>query len=136
MKTSGYSGKPLAQKLVLKEGHRIATMNAPPELPVALGPLPDEIEILGPSSGEADLVLLFSREARTLETEFARAVRRIRPAGMIWVAWPKRASKVSSDLTEDRESEIGLALGFVDVKVCAMADVWSGLEFVRRLKDR
>ena len=136
MQTPGYSGKPLAQKLGLKEGHRIATVNAPPELPVALGPLPDEIEIVGPSARDVDVVLLFARDAKTLESAFSAAVRRIRTAGMIWVAWPKRASKVETDLTEDRVREIGLAAGLVDVKVCAMTDVWSGLKFVRRLKDR
>lgn len=136
MVTPGYSGKPLAQKLGLKEGHRISTVNAPPELPVALGPLPDDIELVGPAAREVDVVLLFARDAKTLDAEFTAATTRIRTAGMIWVAWPKRAAKAGTDLTEDRVREIGLTAGLVDVKVCAMTDVWSGLKFVRRLKDR
>jgi hypothetical protein len=83
-----------------------------------------------------DCVILFADEARTLESRIARWAKRLTPAGMLWVAWPKKASKVVTDVTEALVRNTGLDSGLVDVKICAVNDVWSGLKFVRRLKDR
>lgn len=80
--------------------------------------------------------MLFAERAGLLEQELAPAAAALTQSGMLWVAWPKRSSGVATDLTEDRVREIGLATGLVDVKVCAMTNVWSGLKFVRRLADR
>lgn len=129
----GYSGKPLAPKLGLRGPCRLRFLHAPPELADWLGPLP-----AGAVEAEADLdfILLFTGSAGSLRAEFAPAAHRLAPAGMLWVAWPKKSSKVPTDLTEDVVRVIGLEAGLVDVKVCAVSDIWSGLKFVRRLRDR
>jgi len=128
----GYSGKPLAAKLGVKSGHRVALLGAPPEFPAALEPLPADVTFVGPRAGDVDLTLLFSREAAALERAFAAAAGRLAPGGMLWVAWPKKAARQATDLTEDVVRRIGLAAGLVDVKVCAVTEVWSGLKFLRR----
>ena len=133
---AGYSGTPLSQKLGLKAGHRIAMRNAPASLPAALGDLPDGARVVRDGRSQLDVALLFVTSAAELEREFSRWAARLVPAGMLWVGWPKRASKVPTDVTEDVARRIGLAAGLVDVKVCAIDDVWSGLKFVRRLMDR
>ena len=80
--------------------------------------------------------MLFTKSSAALKKEFSRVVKTLAPAGMLWVSWPKKTSGVPTDLTENIIREIGLAAGLVDVKVCAVTDIWSGLKFVRRLKDR
>lgn len=132
----GYSGTPLVQKLGIKPGMRIAIRRAPPEFRDLLAPWPQGAEITTPGGTPLDMVMLFSDRAASLETEFAEAAALLQPAGALWVAWPKKASGVPTDLTENRVRDIGLAAGLVDVKVCAVTDVWSGLRFVRRLADR
>jgi hypothetical protein len=128
---AGYSGKPLNDKVGLKPGDRVALVAAPPTFPAALAPLPAEVGFV--DVGEPfDVGLLFSREAAVLAPTFVEMVGRLRPGGMLWVAWPKRASREPTDLTEDSVRRIGLAAGLVDVKVCAIDEVWSGLKFVRR----
>ena len=80
--------------------------------------------------------MLFTKSSTALKKEFPGVAKRLAPAGMLWVSWPKQASGVPTDLNENIVREIGLAAGLVDVKVCAVTDIWSGLKFVRRLKDR
>jgi hypothetical protein len=133
---AGYSGKPLPRKLGVKAGHRIALRHAPPGFASGLGPLPEGVELVDLAGSPLDLVLLFCSRAAVLAADFARAAASLSDAGMLWVAWPKRASGVATDLTGDRVREHGLAAGLVDVKVCAIDETWSGLKFVRRLKDR
>jgi hypothetical protein len=133
---AGYSGTPLARKLGLKEGQRIALYNAPAEVPSLLGPVPPGISWRSDLRPALDGVLLFAPMAATLDAAIGAAAAALTPAGMLWVAWPKRAAKVATDLTEDRVRAYGLAVGLVDVKVCAISDVWSGLKFLRRLRDR
>jgi hypothetical protein len=94
------------------------------------------VELIGPRTRTADCVLLFSTSSAHLEKTFGQTVPLLPPAGMLWVAWPKKASKVETDLTEDIVRRIGLVAGLVDVKVCAVNEIWSGLKFVRRLRDR
>jgi hypothetical protein len=132
----GYSSKPLVAKLDLKPGHRFQLREAPDRFEAELGALPAGAELVGARAKEADCVLLFSTGSGHLEKAFAKAVALLPPAGMLWIAWPKKASKVETDLTEDLVRRIGLAAGLVDLKVCAVTEVWSGLKFVRRLKDR
>ena len=133
---AGYSGKPLAEKLGLRPGHHYAVLHAPSEVLAAMEPLPAGVVAKGAEARELDLVLLCSRERAALVAEFPRAAARLRPAGMLWVAWPKKASKQPTDLTEDVVRAVGLAAGLVDVKVCAVDETWSGLKFVRRKTDR
>jgi len=132
----GYSGKPLIRKLGVKPGHRLILRGAPNGFETELRPLPEGVALGGHGARTADCVLLFSTSSAHLEKAFRQAVPLLPPAGMLWVAWPKKASKVETDLTEDVVRRIGLAAGLVDVKVCAVTDIWSGLKFVRRLKDR
>ena len=129
---AGYSGKPLGDKLGIREGQDVALLNAPPGFMATLGPLPDGARVHQRASPDASVVLLFSRDAAALEREFARAATGLPTGGMLWVAWPKKAAKQQTDLTEDVVRRIGLAAGLVDVKVCAIDETWSGLKFLRR----
>lgn len=134
VKTSGYSGTPLVKKLGIKDGHRIALLGAPRALSLDL-PKGVKVERRA-ASGAFDVILLFTDDKSDLARRFSVAARRLRPNGGLWVAWPKRASGISTDLTEDRVREIALAAGLVDNKVCAIDEVWSGLRCVYRLVDR
>jgi hypothetical protein len=131
----GYSGTPLPKKLGIKPGLRIRLKNAPSEvrseLHEALSQC-DESE----RGNSLDFALFFTSSQTELKKHFAPMARLLHPAGMLWISWPKKASGVPTDLDENMVREIGLAAGLVDVKVCAVTDVWSGLKFVRRLKDR
>jgi hypothetical protein len=120
----------------VKPGHRVLLKSAPDGFEATFNPLPEGVELAGPRVRSADCVMLFSTSRAHLEKAFAQAVLLVPSAGMLWVAWPKKASKVETDLTEDVVRRIGLAAGLVDVKVCAVTEVWSGLKFVRRLRDR
>jgi len=132
----GYSGKTLPAKIGLKNGHHLSLIGAPADVRAQLvEPGNGIIWKRFPTDG-LDCIILFAADQRTLESRFASAAVALMPAGMLWVAWPKKASGMPTDLTEDRVREHGLAGGLVDVKVCAVSDVWSGLKFVRRLKDR
>ena len=133
---AGYSGTPLAQKLGIKSGHRLALVSAPAGFERQLEGLPDAVTIARQARGTADVIVLFSERAADLAPRFASASRHLDPAGGLWVAWPKKASGRATDLTENTVREIGLATGLVDNKVCAVDEVWSGLRFVVRLVDR
>jgi hypothetical protein len=133
---AGYSSKPLAAKLGLEPEQRVALLGAPAGFRRELEPVPDGVEWHARLRPGLDCVLLFALDSAALEAGFARAAASLAPAGMLWVAWPKKAAKVATDLTEDRVRAHGLAAGLVDVKVCAVNEVWSGLKFVRRVRDR
>ncbi len=131
---AGYSGTPLAKKLGIKAGLRAAFFNLPADVAADL-----EEELGGcrmVKRGELDFAMIVVNRQKDLEKEFARFARRLAPAGMLWVSWPKKSSGVATDLTENEVRRIGLADGLVDVKVCAVSEVWSGLKFVIRVKDR
>jgi hypothetical protein len=132
---AGYSGKPLVAKLGIKPGSTIAILGAPRGYDRLLGRLP-EVRRRSTATGRLDFVQFFTTEKHELERRFAMLARSLTPAGMLWISWPKKASGVATDLTEDVIRAVGLAHGLVDVKVAAVDDVWSGLKFVRRLKDR
>jgi hypothetical protein len=141
---AGYSGTPLPAKLGIKKDRRVALIHAPAGFAKTLGDLPEGVKMANASRvpkvpKNADLldVMLFFTDSRDeLIKEFRGLVGRLSPAGGLWIAWPKKASGVPTDLTEDRIREIGLEAGLVDNKVCAVDDTWSGLRFVHRLKDR
>ncbi|HEV2387932.1 MAG TPA: hypothetical protein VGS20_11830 [Candidatus Acidoferrales bacterium] len=133
---AGYSGTPLVNKLGIKEGHRVAFLDEPPHYRRALGQLPRGVLCLSRFAGKFDLIQLFTTAASQLERGFARARKHLDSNGALLVSWPKRSSGVSTELDENAVRRIGLALGLVDVKVCAVDHTWSGLKFVRRLNDR
>lgn len=134
---AGYSGTPLVKKLGIKEASTVLLMNPPEDFLETLGPLPADAEIVSSRSRERlDVVLLFVLSQKELQKEFAKCAARLKPAGGLWVCWPKKASRVQTDVTENLIREIGLAAGLVDNKVCAMDETWSGLRFVIRLGDR
>jgi len=132
---AGYSGTPLVRKLGIKEGFNLRFVNAPAELDKELD-LPAKVTINSRARKPIDLVLLFVTSKRELERTFSSYAAKLRPAGMLWICWPKKTSGVASDLSDNVVRELGLAKGMVDVKVCAINEVWSGLKFVIRLKDR
>jgi hypothetical protein len=132
---AGYSKRSLVDKLGIKDGAKIVILNAPRGYERTLGTLP-HVSRRSRVAGRLDFVQFFSTERQELERRFAALARALAPAGMLWISWPKRASGVATDLTEDVIRVIGLAHGLVDVKVAAVDNVWSGLKFVRRLQDR
>ena len=131
----GYSGTPLPTKLGIKAGFRAQLANAPAEVRAELREALAECAAVkdGPA---LDFAMIFSKSGAELAKEFARIEKALAPAGMLWVSWPKKSSGVATDLDENVVRGIGLDAGLVDVKVCAVTDVWSGLKFVRRVKDR
>jgi hypothetical protein len=132
---AGYSGKPLGQKLGIRAGHRVALVDAPPGFEATLAPLPPDVVLRatrGDGAATADVLLLFAREQAVLAPELTIAARALPRGAMLWVAWPKKASRQPTDVTEDVVRRLGLATGLVDVKVCAVDEVWSGLKFLHR----
>jgi hypothetical protein len=132
---AGYSGTPLVKKLGIKSGFNIALVNAPRDFALHLD-LPANVTINLKTRKPLDLALLFVKSEKQLTVGFSGYAARLTAAGMLWVAWPKKSSGVMTDLSETNVRTIGLAAGLVDVKICAVDDVWSGLKFVYRLKDR
>ncbi|HEX6371708.1 MAG TPA: hypothetical protein VF006_22495 [Longimicrobium sp.] len=133
---AGYSGTPLPGKLGIKPGHRLAFFHAPDGFAATLGALPEGVEMVHDDAGAVDLAVFFTARADALPVAFQRIGPRVHPAGTLWIAWPKKAAKVATDVTEDVVRAVGLREGMVDVKVCAIDAVWSGLKFVYRLADR
>jgi len=134
---AGYSGTPLVKKLGIKPGARLALVAAPARFDSTLGVLPEDTTVRRAlRGGPFDVILLFAPDRGHLERSFATAAGRLSPAGGLWVGWPKKASGVATDLTEDVVRAVGLEAGLVDNKVCAIDEVWSGLRFVFRVKDR
>jgi hypothetical protein len=131
----GYSGTPLPKKLGIKDGLRVRLVGLPPEVAAEMKTSLDKCEIARPKM-PLDFMMFFTKSRAELEKEFTRAGRDLAPAGMLWISWPKKSSGVATDVDENIVREIGLASGLVDVKVCAVTEIWSGLKFVRRVKDR
>jgi hypothetical protein len=133
---AGYSGTPLVKKLGIKGGMTCAVMNPPENYWDLLVGLPDDLTVADASSTGLDFAHLFVQEREGLGERLGMLRGRIAQDGMLWVSWPKKASKVQTDLTEDVVRQAGLSAGLVDVKVCAVDEVWSGLKFVIRRADR
>ena len=132
MTTAGYSGTPLQQKLGIRPGHRVAFVNAPP----AFADQFSGVDVMARLRGPLDVVVLFATRRADLARRFPAAKRALADAGGLWVAWPKKASGVATDLRFEVVQPLGLDQGLVDNKVCAIDDTWSGLRFVYRLADR
>jgi hypothetical protein len=132
----GYSRKSLVQKLGIKPGFNLAILHAPDDYDKTLGELPKDVTITRELTGQLDLVQVFSGSVKALDEDFTRIRTALKQNGMVWISWPKSSSGVKSSLNENTVREIGLKNGLVDVKVCAIDNVWSGLKFVRRIKDR
>jgi hypothetical protein len=133
---AGYSGKPLVTKLGIKDGFRVAFIGAPDDFENDLGPLPANVSEIERPKKMMDFVLLFTKSAAALRREFPKFAKTLKPNGMLWIAWPKKASGVPTDLSDNNVRAIGLDAGLVDVKVCAVTEIWSGLKFVYRVGDR
>ena len=133
---AGYSGTPLQKKLGLKPGYRIYILQPPEGYFKWISPLPADVEVLKKLSGEIDFIHLFVKEKKIFHSEFVKSKGHLKKDGMLWISWPKKSSKVLTDLDENVIREFGLQEGLVDVKVCAVDEVWSGLKFVFRVKDR
>jgi hypothetical protein len=133
---AGYSGTPLVKKLGIKPGQTLHVIDQPSNYFDWLTPLPEGLHVKAKLSGELDFIHIFVKRRKDFETVFPRAAKYLKKDGMIWVSWPKKSSKVTTDLDENIIREFGLGKGLVDVKVCAVDDVWSGLKFVFRLEDR
>jgi len=132
---AGYSGTPLIKKLGIKSGFVVAFVNAPEGFARGLD-LPADVIMNKRSQQRLDLALLFVKSEKELMQKFSHLAAKLKPSGMLWVAWPKKSSGVASDLSFTNVQSIGLAAGLVDTKICAVDDVWSGLKFVFRVKDR
>ena len=132
----GYSGAPLPTKLGIKEGASVALVHAPDDAVALIAPLPYGVRVGRRIGANADVVVAFFTRRAALEREFDRLRRGIHDAGGLWIAWPKRASGVATDITEDTVREIALAAGLVDNKVCAIDATWSGLRVVVRRENR
>jgi hypothetical protein len=135
-RTSGYSGTPLAKKLGVASGTTLLPVNAPPAYLDWLGALPAEVVLSSRVGAAVDIAHVFVTRRAELLRELTRMRRALRPDAATWVSWPKKASKVPTDITEDVIREVALPMGFVDIKVCAVTDVWSGLKLVVRKELR
>lgn len=129
---AGYSGTPLAKKLGIKPGQRVAAPGAPAGYPAWIAPLPDGVTLGAKPGKTSDLVHLFTKSKVELTKALASYRKLLAPEAAVWVSWPKKASKVPTDITEDVIRAIALPLGFVDIKVCAVNETWSGLKLVVR----
>jgi hypothetical protein len=130
--TSGYSGTPLAKKLGFKEGALVYARNAPSHYLDLLAPIPAGVKFASRLTSSVCIVHLFESQARSLKAELMRLRKALPSEAAIWVSWPKKASKVPTDITEDVIRSIALPIGLVDIKVCAVDDTWSGLKLVIR----
>jgi Protein of unknown function (DUF3052) len=131
-KPVGYSGTPLAAKLGIKAGAGLFLVGAPDNYKELLSPMPDGVRLLKKFSSNADIAHVFVTRKTDLAKWLGDLLPLLNPEGVIWVSWPKKSSKVPSDVTEDTIRELALPLGLVDIKVCAVDEVWSGLKLVIR----
>jgi hypothetical protein len=133
---AGYSKTPLAQKLGIKGDTKVTALNAPPAYRKLLAPLPPNVSFTDKTTVGTGFVHLFVTERCVLEKELKRLRKLLDDAGVLWISWPKKSSGVGSDITEDVIRELCLPLGFVDVKVCAIDETWSGLKLMIRRENR
>jgi hypothetical protein len=131
---AGYSGTPLPKKLGLKPGYRAAFIGPPPEVKTELHKELSLCKMI--KDGRLDFAMIFTKDKADLKKRLSRFTKQLAPAGMLWVSWPKKSSGVPTDLDENVIRAIGLNAGLVDIKVCAVTTVWSGLKFVVPVKDR
>ena len=132
----GYSGTPLAKKLGIVAGTCVLAKHAPKNYSGLLEPVPRGVVFQRVLSKDTGIVHLFCTRRATLERELLALRKKLRSDGTVWISWPKQSAKVPTDITEDTIREVALPIGFVDVKVCAVTDVWSGLKLVVRKELR
>jgi hypothetical protein len=132
----GYSGTPLAKKLGIKDNFRVALLHVPEEVRAELRDEFAKCRVQKLTNKDLDFIFLFAKARAILELELMAAAKALAPAGMLWISWPKKSSGVVTDITEDLIRQIGLDAGLVDIKVCAVTKVWSGLKFVIPVKHR
>jgi len=133
---AGYSGTPLVKKLGVKEGSAVHAVGAPPDYRNLLKPLPPGVRFETAATASTNIVHVFETQRTVLNTVLVALRKKLGPEAIVWVSWPKKSSKVLTTITEDVIRELALPLGFVDVKVCAVTDVWSGLKLVVRKELR
>ena len=133
---AGYSGTPLPQKLGIKAGQKVVTIGAPAGYRRLLAPLPERVSFTSEAKAGAAFVQFFVSERKVLEKELKRLRKLIADTGTLWISWPKKSSGVATDITEDTIRDVALPLGFVDVKVCAVDETWSGLKLMIRRENR
>jgi hypothetical protein len=136
MPTAGYSGTPLAKKLGINDGTTLATVGAPKDYLSLLEPMPSGVRVSRRVSASTDVVHVFSTRKAELRKRLASYRSALKPTATVWVSWPKKSAKVPTEVTEDVIRELALPIGFVDVKVCAVDEVWSGLKLVVRKELR
>jgi hypothetical protein len=134
--SSGYSGAPLATKLGIKAGSVVYLVGAPRDYRTLVAPLPDGVRFATRLTRSADIIHIFATQRQRLAAGIASCLPKMRADATIWVSWPKKASKVATDITEDTVRELALPLGLVDIKVCAVDAIWSGLKLVIRKANR
>ena len=133
---AGYSGTPLLKKLGIKAAMRLAFVHEPEDYLILLGALPDGVQILDIITGDLDFIHAFYKERAEFEAEYPALKNALRKDGMLWISWPKKASKIKTDITEDVIRDVALPMGLVDVKVCAVNETWSGLKLMIRRENR
>ncbi|MEK6752365.1 MAG: DUF3052 family protein [Chloroflexota bacterium] len=136
MADTGYAGTPLAKKLGLKPPLTLLAINAPKEYRSWLGELSGEVSLVEKAKQPFEAVHVFATESAFLDTTLSKLRTELKQDGFVWVSWPKKSSKATTDITEDAIREIALPLGFVDIKVCAVNEVWSGLKLMIRKSER
>ena len=132
----GYSGTPLAKKLGVKAPLKLLTVNAPRDYKSWLGDLPDGVMLVAKAKKPIEAAHVFTTDSAFLDATLSKLRHKLQQNGFVWVSWPKKSSKVQTNITEDIIREIALPLGFVDIKVCAVSEVWSGLKLVIRKSER
>lgn len=133
---AGYSRTPLVKKVGIKPGFKVFFANPPDNLQTLLGELPKNLTLLNKPMNPVDYIHLFTKNREELQTQLPILKEALAINGLFWISWPKKAAKVATDLDGNVVRDIGLQNGLVDVKVCAVDEIWSGLKFVYRLKDR
>ncbi len=134
--TAGYSGTPLSKKLGIKEAHRVLLLEAPKEYESLLAPLPSAVVFVKQPDSKVDIAHVFVTQREELAKTLGVLRKKLKPDAALWVSWPKKSAKVPTTITEDTIRELALPLGFVDIKVCAVTEVWSGLKLVVRKELR
>lgn len=133
---AGYSDTPLAKKLGIRPGAEVFVVGEPKEYRGWLAPLPEGVKFVSKASSDTDLIHLFVTSKKKLDAALRNYRKKIKPEAVIWISWPKKAAKVETDVVEDTIREVALPLGYVDVKVCAVSEIWSGLKLVIRKELR
>jgi bifunctional DNA-binding transcriptional regulator/antitoxin component of YhaV-PrlF toxin-antitoxin module len=134
--TVGYSGNPLAKKLGIREGSQVLLIEEPENYQSLLHPLPASVSFANQASQAIDIVHLFATRKEEMQKQLASLRKKLSADASVWVSWPKKSSKLPTNITEDTIREVALPLGFVDIKVCAVSEVWSGLKIVVRKELR